>query len=139
MNQNPRKNRSREIESGVIRFVDHQTDIAKQIIFILKKMGKNQSFLAEKMKKNESEISKWLSGTHNFTLKTISKIEDVFGESIIICPKDAKDVDRHYWVSSEFQTILLKEKPNATSVQEYKAFPISKTNEFEADSLISIQ
>lgn len=88
MNQNPRKNRTREVESGVVRYVDHSLAIANQINIILKKLKKNQAFLAEKLGKKESEVSKWLHGTHNFTLKTISKIEDVLGESIIIYPKD---------------------------------------------------
>lgn len=33
--------------------------------------------------KKESEVSKWLTGTHNFTLKTIAKISAVLGEPIV--------------------------------------------------------
>ena len=36
-----------------------------------------QKGLAEKLGKSEAEISKWLSGTHNFTLRSIAKIEAV--------------------------------------------------------------
>lgn len=39
--------------------------------------------LARMLKKTPSEISKWLTGTHNFTTKTISEIEIILGEDII--------------------------------------------------------
>ena len=34
--------------------------------------------------KSEAEISKWMRGTHNFTLDTIMNIEDVLGERILV-------------------------------------------------------
>ena len=64
--------------------------IMEQIFLILAKKGKDQKYLADSLKKSESEISKWLRGNHNFTMKTIAKIEAVLGEAILICPKDAK-------------------------------------------------
>ncbi len=114
MIQSPRKKRTRQLESGVVRYVDHSLAIAKQINIILKKLDKNQAYLADKLGKKESEISKWLRGTHNFTLKTISKIEDVLGESIIVCPKDVKPQEVHFYVFSEYQKVLLKDKPTNT-------------------------
>ena len=33
--------------------------------------------------KKESEISKWMRGTHNFTIDTISSIENVLGQAIL--------------------------------------------------------
>ena len=36
--------------------------------------------------KSESEVSKWLGGTQNFTLKTIAMISAFLGEAIIIVP-----------------------------------------------------
>lgn len=45
-----------------------------------------QKEFAKKMNKTEVEVSRWLSGTHNFTLKTIAKITAVLGESIVIIP-----------------------------------------------------
>ena len=45
-----------------------------------------QKILAEKMKKTEAEISKLLSGTHNYTLRMLSKIEAVLDIDIIIVP-----------------------------------------------------
>ena len=57
--------------------------IADKIDAILKKKGMTQKEFAKKMNKTEAEVSRWLSGTHNFTLKTIAKITNVLGESTI--------------------------------------------------------
>jgi len=38
------------------------------------------------MGKKESEISKWLSGTHNFTIETIAKIQGELKEVLIVIP-----------------------------------------------------
>lgn len=37
--------------------------------------GLTQKDLAKQLHKRESEISKWLTGRHNFTMQTIAKIE----------------------------------------------------------------
>ena len=60
--------------------------IADKIYAILKKKGMTQKEFAKKMNKTEAEVSRWLSGTHNFTLKTIAKITAVLGESIVTIP-----------------------------------------------------
>ena len=49
-------------------------EIADRIDCILKRKGMTQKELAAKMGKRESEISKWLTGRHNFTTNTISGI-----------------------------------------------------------------
>lgn len=63
-------------------FVDNSFDLSGRIQYLLDKKGMEQKDLARELKKNESEISKWLSGSHNFTLKTLAKIEDVLGEKL---------------------------------------------------------
>src|SRR5687768_2641748 len=71
---------------NVKKFVAKSMDIVDQITAILKSKNISQRDFAKLLKKNESEISKWLSGTHNFTLETISKIEAALDEDIIITP-----------------------------------------------------
>ena len=46
-----------------------------------------QKNLAKLLGEKESEINKWMTGTHNFTIKTLSKIESVLGESFIEVPE----------------------------------------------------
>ena len=57
--------------------------IAERIIEILKKNNLTQKDLARKLHKRESEISKWLTGRHNFTMQTIAKVETALGCKII--------------------------------------------------------
>lgn len=62
-------------------------EIADRIDAILKRKGMTQKDLANKMGKRESEISKWLTGRHNFTTNTIAGISSALGESIILIAK----------------------------------------------------
>lgn len=78
------------------RYYRISLDIASQIAEILKKKGVQQKEFAKKLNKKESEVSKWLNGDHNFTIKTIAKIEDVLNEDIIIIPKFAHLHDNPY-------------------------------------------
>jgi transcriptional regulator with XRE-family HTH domain len=43
----------------------------------------DQKELAKALGKNESEISKWMSGSHNFTLKTVARIEEILGDKLL--------------------------------------------------------
>lgn len=69
--------------------VSKSFDISERILDILDEKRMTQKDLANLLGKRESEISKWMQGTHNFTLETIAKIEVALGESIIVCtPKN---------------------------------------------------
>lgn len=68
-------------------FVTKSLHIASQIIAIMERKKMLQKDFAVLMGKTEPEISKWLSGFHNFTIKTITKIEAELDETIITTPK----------------------------------------------------
>jgi len=57
--------------------------IADKIDSILKEKGITQKELAHATGKTEVEVSRWLCGTHNFTLRTIAKISNALGASIV--------------------------------------------------------
>ncbi len=57
--------------------------IAERIGEILKLKGLTQKEFAGQLNKRESEISKWLTGRHNFTMQTIAKIETALGCKLI--------------------------------------------------------
>ncbi|MBP5229238.1 MAG: helix-turn-helix transcriptional regulator [Bacteroidales bacterium] len=63
--------------------VSYSFDIAKVLKDVLDKRKWSQVEFANKLGKKESEISKWLSGVHPFTLKTLAKISSVIDEDII--------------------------------------------------------
>lgn len=58
--------------------------ISERILDILEYRGISQAELARMMGKSESEISKWMSGVHNFTSETIAKIEVALDEEILM-------------------------------------------------------
>jgi transcriptional regulator with XRE-family HTH domain len=80
------------------RMVKHNLSIATKVARILKEKGIGKSEFAAKMgKKSPSEITKWLSGNHNFTVKTIAKIEVALDEKIIFTEKEYQYV--HFYIS----------------------------------------
>ena len=90
-----RKNRSKS--TGI--FVQHSFEIVDRIIEILKSKEMDQKQLAIALGKHESEVSKWLTGTHNFTLKTISTIESVLENKIVTIGDNRNDF-------TEFHTLF---------------------------------
>ena len=63
-----------------LRFSD---SIAEKLDGLLKKRGMSQRDLAKNTGKTEAEVSRWLGGTHNFTLRTLAKISTALGEDLI--------------------------------------------------------
>ena len=57
--------------------------IAERLDAILKEKGITQHDLAQRLGKRDSEVSKWLTGRHNFTTGTIARIEYAIGEKLI--------------------------------------------------------
>ncbi len=72
----------KKIPQEVKLMINHSFAIVDRIDEILTKKKISQRELAQILGKSESEISKWMRGTHNFTIKTISKLEAVLGEPI---------------------------------------------------------
>lgn len=68
-------------------FTRMYADIVVRVNQLLKAKGLNQKDLAEKMEKRPSEINKWLIGEHNFTLRSLAKLEAELGDPIINVPK----------------------------------------------------
>lgn len=67
-------------------FVDKSLAIANYIQLVMQHQHIRQKDLAELMGKTEAEISKWLNGMHNYTLRSLSKIEAALGSEIICIP-----------------------------------------------------
>lgn len=63
--------------------LDMSFAIADKIDMILKEKNISQKQLAKNMGKTEAEVSRWLGGTHNFTLRTIAKISDALGVKLL--------------------------------------------------------
>lgn len=48
--------------------------------------GYSKKQFAEKLGRRPSEVTKWLSGEHNFTIATLAMLGTFFGEPIIYVP-----------------------------------------------------
>lgn len=57
--------------------------ISNRIDTLMRQRGLNRKQLAEALGKRPNEISRWLSGEHNFTLATIAKLSTFFGNPIV--------------------------------------------------------
>lgn len=76
MKRNPIMEKARQLVNPEVKArVDFSIGITKRIMDILEMKGLKQKDFANLMGKSESEISKWLQGTHNFTIETILKIQ----------------------------------------------------------------
>lgn len=71
------------VSPEVRRRVDMTFLIVDRIHSISEEKGLKQKDLASMLGKKESEISKWMRGTHNFTIDTITSIENALGTPIL--------------------------------------------------------
>lgn len=71
------------IQNDVKMELDMSFALADKIDRILREKNISQKQLAKKMGKTEAEVSRWLGGTHNFTLRTIAKISDALGVTLL--------------------------------------------------------
>lgn len=69
--------------------IDLSFAVADRIDTLLKSKGMTQKELARLTHTSEAAVSKWLSGTHNFTFSTIGKISIALGAPIINVPTSA--------------------------------------------------
>jgi len=62
---------------------DYKMKLATKIYMAMKAIGMTQTQFAESMGKPISLISRWMSGTHNFTIDTLIDIQRVLGISLL--------------------------------------------------------
>lgn len=68
-------------------FTSWYADLIVRIHEIMNEKKITQKSLAEQLGKKPSEISKWLNGGHNFTLRSLAKLEAELGEPLLYIPK----------------------------------------------------
>lgn len=62
-------------DPAIDKMVEKNLAITEKINYLLKERGINQVEFAKMLGKSPSEVSKWLTGLHNLTLKSITKME----------------------------------------------------------------
>ena len=73
----------KEIPEDVKKEVDWSFAIANRIEKLLNERNITHKEWASQIGKTEAEVSRWVSGTHNFTLRTLAKISVALGEDLI--------------------------------------------------------
>lgn len=75
--------RRKYVDPEVRKSVDLSFQIVDRIHDILEAKGMKQKDLAILLGKREAEISKWMRGTHNFTIDTLVSIEEALKAPIL--------------------------------------------------------
>ncbi len=71
------------VPSDIKQEVELKVAISNRIYELMTKRGLSKVEFAQALGKRPSEITKWLSGQHNFTIRTISLLSIFFGEALI--------------------------------------------------------
>jgi transcriptional regulator with XRE-family HTH domain len=85
---------------------------------VLQEKGYTQKKLAEQLDKRPAEINKWIKNEHNFTLRSIAKIQAELGHPLLIIPKPDHIFKTAYTriifipkeVTSSYQQLMTKDK-----------------------------
>lgn len=81
------RNRYREMVAQVPQPIKEEVNlsfaISNRIEALMKERGLSKKQFADEIGKRPSEITRWLSGQHNFTISTLAMLSAFFGKSII--------------------------------------------------------
>lgn len=75
------KNRYREMVEQVKYEIELSFAISNKIDALMKERGLSKKQFADQIGKRPSEITRWLSGQHNFTLSTLAMLSAFFCQS----------------------------------------------------------
>ena len=71
------------VPANIQQEVELEIALSNRISDLMTKRGLSKLEFANALGKRPSEVTKWLSGQHNFTIHTISLLSAFFGESLI--------------------------------------------------------
>ena len=71
------------VPANIQQEVDLELALSNRISDLMAERGLSKLEFAQALGNRPSEVTKWLSGQHNFTIRTISLLSAFFGESII--------------------------------------------------------
>ena len=85
--------------------------LAAKIADAMKAKGwKNKDLLKAMGKNSPSEITKWLSGTHNFTVETLIDLENVLNVKLLNLNDDKVETIARYHIMAKGQVVGNKER-----------------------------
>lgn len=72
-----------QVPENIKEETDLSFAISDKLDRLIKERGLSKKEFAEAIGKRPSKITKWLSGQHNFTIRTLSMLSTYFGQSLI--------------------------------------------------------
>lgn len=105
-----------ETKKGTKRKIRNKMLIAAKIADAMRIRGWNNNRLMEEMGKNTpSVISKWLSGTHNFTVDTLSELEEILNIRLMDLEEKKEEKGRVFRVEVS-QTVSRNQEAGSNSI-----------------------
>lgn len=101
-------------------FADKYADLVLRIDEILTQKGLSQRDLAQKLNKYPSEISKWLNGEANLTLKSIAKLEAELGETLLEVPRKSTQKQEQGYIRQEHTLVSYRKITTTTTTDTDK-------------------
>lgn len=95
--------------------------VAQRIDFLMRKNNVSKSDLARGLDKDPAQISRWMSGEHNFSIKTLAQLELFFKEPILISPTAAEEVAEY----TEYVAEQAARKHAKEEYEKFKAYPLN--------------
>ncbi|MDE6497464.1 MAG: helix-turn-helix transcriptional regulator [Muribaculaceae bacterium] len=71
------------IPDALLKETDLSFQISDRIYELMQKRGLSKKQFADALGKRPCEVTKWLSGQHNFTIATLGALSAFFGQPII--------------------------------------------------------
>jgi len=77
-------------DQEINQFIDKNLDIVDKVHAVLKERNLSKADFAKMLGKKPSEVSRWLTGMHNLTLKSIVKMELALNMDLIYTAPEVK-------------------------------------------------
>lgn len=77
------QNMLNNVPQDIITEIDLSFAIATEISILMQERRLSKKQFADALGKKPSEITKWLSGQHNFTIRTLAMLSTFFGKPLI--------------------------------------------------------
>jgi transcriptional regulator with XRE-family HTH domain len=105
-----------EISSDDFERTKNKMLLAARIDDAIKAKKWKKKDLAEALNKRPSEITKWLSGTHNFTVDTLWQLEKVLDIELIKLSGSKTEQVTNFYISVSQETV--KESPDSIRIND---------------------
>jgi len=106
------------------KLISRNLDITEKVRKVLELNGWSKARFAKEMGKNPSEVSKWLSGMHNLTMKSIIKMEMALGIDLIHT-SPIKEIEYVYFGSIKNHDELVEKANDYEPTIERQETPIA--------------